>query len=133
MIVDCICSLRTLHLCYQDYALTHFIGILLTSMCCFVGYAWYTGNKPQVNTRAMVPSIASGFVWAIAQTGYFIAMTELGPETAFPVVATSPQIVAALWGVLVYHEVTGVRDLGLLVVAMLVGVAAVVCIACSRI
>jgi len=118
----------------QDYAFTHYCGILLTSMAYFMVYVLYMKNKPQVNNEAILPSIMSGFVWAIAQTCFFIATDKnnLGTDTAFPIVSGSPQVVASLWGVVVFREITNMKDLILLACAVIVCVSGVVGIGLSK-
>jgi len=118
----------------EDYAFTHYCGILLTSIIYFMVYALYMNNKPQVNHLALFPAIVSGFVWSIAQTCFFIATDKknLGTDTAFPIVSGSPQVIASLWGVLVFREVTKPRDLSILACAILFCVGGVSCIGLSK-
>jgi len=68
----------------------------------------------------------SGVMWAIAQTAWFVANSSLSLVIAFPLISMGPGIVGALWGVFVFKEITGTRNLLILCAAVLVaGVAAV--------
>merc|ERR1719411_408118 len=73
----------------EQYAFCHYSGILISSIMWFFIYCVYTGNKPQINNEATFPAICCGFLWAVAFTGFFIAMDtdNLGPDTTFPIVS----------------------------------------------
>jgi len=121
----------------EDYALSHFSGILLSTMSYFIIYAVYSKmyhQKPQVNAEAILPSILCGIVWAIAQIGFFTATDDqnLGTTTAFPIVSGSPQIIASIWGVFVFQEISSKKDLTILICAILVGITGIICMALSK-
>jgi len=65
---------------------------------------------------------------------FFIATDKnnLGTDTAFPIVSGSPQVVASLWGVVVFREITNMKDLILLACAVIVCVSGVVGIGLSK-
>ena len=58
----------------------------------------------------LIPALASGFVWSIAQIGWFVANTNLGLTMSFPLVCLGPSIVANTWGILLFKEIQGRRN-----------------------
>lgn len=116
-----------------DYVFSHFSGILLTSIFLFVIYALYRQNDPQVNNKVIVPGMLSGMIWAIAQSSWFIANQKLGLITSYPIISTGPGIIASLWGLLVFGEIKGARNLWILLGAILVSISAVTLITLSKV
>jgi len=57
---------------------------------------------------------------------------NLGPEVTFPIVGGTPQIIASLWGVCLFKEVKPGKNMLILAAAIGTGIAAVVCIAGSK-
>ena len=51
-------------------------------------------NSPFVNNQLLLPGLASGFMWAIAQVMFFVANSELGASIVFPVLGTGMQFLA---------------------------------------
>eukprot|EP01083_Nonionella_stella_P020255 56151_1 len=117
-----------------DYVFAVYNGIFLSSLVFFLIYNLYMKNKPQINTRAVFPSIIGGVVWAIAMDAYFIAMDKnnLGVETTFPIVSAGPQIISSLWGVLYYKEITGKRNILYLCAAITCSLLSVVLVTLSK-
>eukprot|EP01084_Bolivina_argentea_P167879 291242_1 len=118
----------------EQYAFCHYCGILISAIIYFILYCIYTKNKPQINNQATFPSMLCGFIWAVAFTGFFIAMDKqnLGPDTTFPIVSGSPQIVASLWGVLFFNEIKPGKNMLKLLTAILTGITAISCITASK-
>lgn len=118
----------------EQYAFCHYCGILISSIIWFTIYCIFTRNKPQINNSATFPSMICGFTWAIAFTGFFIAMdnNNLGPDATFPIVSGTPQIVASLWGVFLFKEVKPGKNMLVLCAAIGTGICAVACIAASK-
>jgi len=115
-----------------DYVFSHFTGILLTSLTWFLVYCWAMKNKPQINNRVILPGWLSGVLWGIADASWFIANDNLGLTTAFPIITTGPGLVASLWGVCIFGEVTGKRNLIVLMVAFTISLIAVALITLSK-
>jgi len=115
-----------------DYVFSHFTGIIITSLMWFLGYCALQDNNPQVNNRVILPGWISGVVWGIAQACWFIANDNLGITTAYPIITTGPGIVASLWGVCVFGEVKGKRNLSVLMVAFFLSFIAVAMITLSK-
>ena len=115
-----------------DYIFPHFSGIFLAAFVTFVLYGAATCNKPRVYAQTMLPALASGMIWAIAQIGFFYGNEALGQSISFPIIAVGPSLVGSLWGALVFKEIQGQRNFVLLGVAFAFVTGAALCIALSK-
>lgn len=93
-----------------EFALSHYIGIWLTSTAFMVGYAIYKKNNPFVNPRSLLAAMTAGTGWGMAQAGGFIANANLGLTTSFPIICTGPGVIGALWGIFAFKEIRGLRN-----------------------
>ncbi|KAJ1453143.1 CEO family-domain-containing protein [Pelagophyceae sp. CCMP2097] len=94
-----------------DFVFSHYCGILLTSISYFLFYCSYkqsTGQEPDVRGELFLPAFAS----------WFVANDALSFSVTFPLVTSGPGFVAAAWGVFVYGEIKGRRNLGFLTAAL---------------
>ena len=114
------------------YVFSHFCGIFLASTTYMLLYAAVMRNKPLVNREVILPAFVSGVMWAVAQTSWFVANDNLQLNVAFPIITTGPGLVAALWGVLVFQEITGARNYGLLIVASTLTIISGICVGMSK-
>ena len=71
-------------------------------------------------------------MWSVGMSAWFLANDNLQLNVAFPIVSTGPGLVAALWGVCVFSEITGKRNYALLGVASLLVVVSAICVALSK-
>jgi len=115
-----------------DYVFPHFTGIFLTSTFYFLCYCAYMNNRPRIYPEAILPAFASGIMWAIAQSCWFVANSALGFALAFPLITSGPGFIASMWGVCLFQEVKGVRNFTVLGVALIITVSSGLCIAMSR-
>jgi len=118
-----------------DYVFSHFCGIYITSTIYFMTYAILCpalNFKVFAPTEIIAPAFATGVMWAIAQVLGFITNSAISLVIAFPIFSTVPAIVASLWGILVFREITGVRNLALFLTAFLIAVPAVILDALSK-
>ncbi|KAI8761554.1 transmembrane protein 144 [Biomphalaria glabrata] len=116
-----------------DYTFAQFVGIYAASSVYFFLYCAFQKNKPKVYPSVILPGIVSGIMWGIATTCWFIANAELSEAISFPIVSTAPCAIASLfWGVLVFHEVKGVRNILILVLAFCVMATGVILAGLSR-
>lgn len=93
-----------------EFALSHYIGIWLTSTAFMVGYAIYKKNNPFVNPKSMLAALIAGTAWGIAQGGGFIANANLGLTTSFPIICTGPGVIGSLWGIFAFKEIRGTKN-----------------------
>ncbi len=49
-------------------------------------------------------------MWGLANVCYFLANNVLPQSVAFPISNSGPPIIANLWGVFLYKEITGRRN-----------------------
>eukprot|EP01114_Cavostelium_apophysatum_P010091 TRINITY_DN2352_c0_g1_i3.p1 TRINITY_DN2352_c0_g1~~TRINITY_DN2352_c0_g1_i3.p1 ORF type:complete len:357 (-),score=71.53 TRINITY_DN2352_c0_g1_i3:16-1086(-) len=115
-----------------DYVFSHFSGIFAMSTLIFLGYALIMRNKPMVYPEAILPGFVSGLLWSFAQISWFVANSNLPMVITFPMYSTGPGLLASLWGVVVFKEIKGRRNLALLAAAFVVVISAAVCIALSN-
>ncbi|XP_060707524.1 transmembrane protein 144-like isoform X2 [Hemiscyllium ocellatum] len=59
----------------------------------------------------------SGVMWAIANCCWFLANDFLSAVVSFPIITAVPGFIAALWGVLVFKEIKGLRNYIILSIA----------------
>jgi hypothetical protein len=115
-----------------DYIFPHFCGIFITSVAILQIYAMATRNAPRVYPEIVFPGFISGLMWAAAQVCWFIANARLDLSVAFPLISIGPGLVGALWGVFVFHELTGKKNYILLVVAFSLTFASAACTVLSK-
>jgi glucose uptake protein GlcU len=107
------------------FAFSHFAGIFLMSTFILIIYAIVKKNQPFMDQRTILPGLSAGIFWAIAQCGFFVGSIKLGLTIAFPMVSTGPAVISSLWGILVFKEITGRRNLmwmGLAFFTTLIGI-----------
>jgi glucose uptake protein GlcU len=118
-----------------NYVFSQFVGVLLTSWFYTIAYCFYNhvyGYKPFVNAESILPATVSGLIRGVALVSWFVANGELGFPVTFPIVTAGPGLVGALWGIFVFKEISGMRNLVILSCAMSITVLAMVLIAMSR-
>jgi len=105
-----------------DFVYSHFTGILMTSTLIVVVYCSVQRNVPHVYPEAILPGLLSGFLWAVSQTGWFIANSALSFVITFPILQAAPALIAVLLGYFIFRENRGRRNL------ILLGVAGALCV-----
>jgi len=118
-----------------DYVFIHFTGIILTSLGYFLLYTlyqWSMGSQPDIYPKAILPALLSGTMWSLAMVGWFTANEKLGFSITFPIVTSTPGLIAAIWGVVVFGEIKGAKNLLTLSAAFGLTVTACLLIALSR-
>ena len=116
----------------MDYVFSHFTGIYLAATFWFIVYCIQQRSNPKVYPQAILPALVSGLMWAIAQTAWFVANDALSLAVAFPIITSGPGIVSSLWGVFVFKEIRGTRNLVFLSLAIVLSVAGCVMIGLSK-
>lgn len=101
-----------------DYVFAHFSGIFLTSSIYFFIYIIFKKNQPNVYPKVILPAVISGVMWGIATACWFVANKALSEPVSFPIVSTGPGAIASLfWGVVVFKEIKGRRNILVLLLA----------------
>ncbi|NXS01525.1 TM144 protein, partial [Oxylabes madagascariensis] len=116
-----------------DYVFAHFSGIFLTSTIYFLIYCAVRKNKPYVYPQAILPGFVSGVLWAIANCCWFLANHYLSAVVSFPIITAGPGLVAAMWGVLVFKEIQGLKNYVLLSVSFCIILAGSLSTAFSKV
>eukprot|EP00997_Jenningsia_sp_PLL12_P008233 NODE_4975_length_612_cov_59.285968_g4290_i0.p1 GENE.NODE_4975_length_612_cov_59.285968_g4290_i0~~NODE_4975_length_612_cov_59.285968_g4290_i0.p1 ORF type:complete len:138 (-),score=19.64 NODE_4975_length_612_cov_59.285968_g4290_i0:12-425(-) len=116
-----------------DYVFAHFCGIIVTSTLYLVLYIIRLRFQPQVYPHIVLPGLVSGVMWAIAQTMWFIANDSLGIVVAFPLVVSLPPLVSCCWGVLLFKEIKGSKNLSILGLAFATVAVGVTLITVSKV
>ncbi|XP_041358403.1 transmembrane protein 144-like isoform X2 [Gigantopelta aegis] len=103
-----------------DYVFAHFCGIYLASTFYFLLYCAVNKNRPKIYPKVILPGIVSGVMWAVATGFWFIANSALSEPVSFPIITTVPAAIASLvWGVLVFKEIRGRRNILILLLGVL--------------
>lgn len=109
---------------YLDYMFSYYTGILLASLIYFVIYCAIKKNKPIIYPQIILPGLISGWMWGVANVCYFLATNALNQAISFPISNCGPPIVASFWGIVLYKEIKGIRNLLILGTGFSVAIAA---------
>lgn len=117
-----------------DHLYAHFTGIWLTSAGYLMLYICALRNRPRaVHPEVMLPGFVSGCVWGVAMVCWFIANAQLEVVISFPMVTMGPGLVNLAYGCILFGEIRGRRNYGLLAAAIGIYLAASVCIVLSKV
>jgi len=116
----------------MSYVFSHYCGIALTTLAFFVTRRVAAPGRCYLGREVALPGYLSGIMWGLAQVGWFQANGVLSYVVAFPIIVGVPGIIAALWGVGVFGENRGRRNLTLLAVIIAVQALGVTLIAVSK-
>ncbi|XP_009323499.1 PREDICTED: transmembrane protein 144 isoform X2 [Pygoscelis adeliae] len=109
-------------------------GILYGSSFVPVLYIKDHGRRNEtIYTGASQFGFVSGVLWAIANCCWFIANHYLSAVVSFPIITAGPGLVAAMWGVLVFKEIKGLKNYVLLSVAFCIVLAGSLSTAFSKV
>ncbi|XP_014786458.1 transmembrane protein 144 isoform X2 [Octopus bimaculoides] len=100
-----------------DYVFAHFCGIYLTASTYFCIYVIFMRNRPVVYPKAILPGIISGIMWGVATACFFVANAVLLEPVSFPIITSGPMLIASAWGVLLFKEIKGLRNMLILFLA----------------
>jgi glucose uptake protein GlcU len=53
-----------------------------------------------------LPGLASGTLWALGQASFFVANENLSQTVSFPIITMMPGVIASLWSVFYFHEIS---------------------------
>lgn len=115
-----------------DYIFTHFTGFLLMTLVAFMVYNILMKNRPVVYPRLALPAFISGLLVGLAQVGWYIGNKNLSFNITFPINTSGPSVVASLWGIIVFREIRGVKQLTLVTIAIIVSILGVIFITLSK-
>ncbi|GAB1601687.1 transmembrane protein 144-like isoform X1 [Argonauta hians] len=116
-----------------DCVFAHYCGIYLTGSVYFTLYIIYKRNKPVVYPKAILPGILSGMMWAVATACFFVANTILEEPVSFPIITSGPMLIASAWGVILFKEIKGTRNMVILFLAFTLTIATAVLAGLSKV
>ncbi|CAK6968312.1 transmembrane protein 144b [Scomber scombrus] len=93
-----------------DYVSAQCSGIFVASTVYFAIYCAAMNNRPRVYSRAILPGLLTGLMWALGTYCWFLANNYLSAVITFPIVTAGYGLVAALWGSLVFKEIRGLAN-----------------------
>ncbi|UJR28503.1 hypothetical protein I4U23_009741 [Adineta vaga] len=102
------------------YISSQYAGILFSSTIYFIIYAVLKRNRPTINASIALPAMMSGFMWAVANIGFIVAISSLKSAVAYPIVSVLPGIVTSLWSLFWFREIQGKRNYIFLAIGMVV-------------
>jgi len=118
-----------------NYVFSQYLGILLTSWTytvLYCIYCYYHDVHPYITSEIFIPATASGIIWGIAETSYFLANGKLGFPITFPIISSGPGLIGSLWGVFVYQEIHGQDNLRMLALAFCITIPALILVGVSH-
>lgn len=118
-----------------NYVFPQFTGILLASWSYTVIYflwKYSQGQQPFVNPDCIIPATISGIMWGIACIAWFVANGKLGFAVAFPIITSGPGFIGSLYGIFLFKEITGQKNLMLLGAAFLITVPGLIMVALAH-
>ena len=77
--------------------------------------------------KIILPCFANGIIGSCGSAAWFFANQNLGLIISFPIIGAGPGIVSALWGVLVFKEIKGMKNFVVLISAFVAVIAATLC------
>jgi glucose uptake protein GlcU len=94
-----------------DYFFSFSTGMLVTSVVYFTIYCIVKGNRPDLYPEIVLPGILSGLMFGIGTVCFYLSANVLSQAISSPISCSGPPIVASLWGVFLYKEIKGWRNL----------------------
>lgn len=95
-------------------------------------YGQHPSFLPAIPGEMILPCIFSGFLWAIAQSFWFLANLKLGFSITFPIISAGPGFVGSLWGIFIYGEIKGRENYIYLVSSFCITIVGIVMIVCAH-
>lgn len=114
-----------------DCVFSHFCGIFLTSFTYFLFYCFYK-KKPLLYPKIIIPGFFSGILWSLADIAWFVSNEKLGQSISFPIVTSTPNIIASLWSICLFKEICGKRNYLLLTIALSLTILSSIVISLSK-
>ncbi|CAB3408944.1 unnamed protein product [Caenorhabditis bovis] len=99
------------------YLFSFFCGILPTATAILVIYSLIKKNSPSIPPTLVLPALMAGVLFAFGIAGFFIGNERLSQTIAYPICSFLPGVIVSLWSVFYFKEITGKRNLYLLLTA----------------
>ena len=115
-----------------DYAFPYTTGIFLMATLLLVVYSVIKLNKPKIYPQILLPGLISGAMWATATMVWIYVNGILSSSISFPVVTSGPPIVSSIWGIVVFREIQGKKNLLFFLFALLIILSGVLLVTLSE-
>ena len=102
-----------------DYAFPYTVGIFLMGTLVLVVYCFIKLNKPSINPQVLLPGLFSGGLWAAGALVWIYVNGILSSSITFPIVSSGPPIISSIWGILVFREIRGKKNLFLFILSFI--------------
>lgn len=116
---------------YLDYLFSYYTGVFLSAFLIFIVYCMVKKNNPVLNPKLVLPGLLSGGMNSVATILYFLATSALSQSVTFPIANCGPNIFSNLWSIVVYKEIRGRRNIGILCSGFVMAIGASVLIGLS--
>jgi glucose uptake protein GlcU len=115
----------------MDYVISHFSGVLVFTILAF-GCFKLLSPSCYIGKDVVAPGLIAGILWGIAQVCWFKANAVLSYVVAFPIIVGIPGVIAAVWGVVLFGENRGRKNMALLGIIIFLQAVSLICIAMSK-
>mmetsp|Transcript_11942 Transcript_11942/g.15481 ORF Transcript_11942/g.15481 Transcript_11942/m.15481 type:complete len:359 (-) Transcript_11942:134-1210(-) len=118
-----------------NYVFSLFTGIFCAStayLLVYIGSSQFREKDAFVGRHLILPGLAAGVMWGVADACWLVANEALGFSIAFPIITTGPGFLALLLGIFWFKEIRGKRNYIYITLAFVTTTVAVVCIGRSR-
>ena len=105
-----------------DHIFSYYTGILCSSIIYFIIYCIAKRNNPILYPKTILPGLVSGIMWGLANLCLFFSVNALNQAISYPISCSGPPIVASLWGVLLYREIKGLKNLIFLMIGFAISI-----------
>ncbi|EOD37441.1 hypothetical protein EMIHUDRAFT_252101 [Emiliania huxleyi CCMP1516] len=114
-----------------DYVISHFTGVLLLTIVAFVVFK-LAAPSCYIGKDVVLPGLIAGILWGIAQVCWFKANAVLSYVIAFPIIVGIPGVIAAMWGVVLFGENKGRKNMICLSIIIVLQAISLILIATSK-
>jgi len=103
-----------------NYIVSFGIGVLIVTPICSILYFVFRWRVPKLQVRvALLPGLITGFIWNVGNFCSIYATLYLGLTIGFPLTQLA-LVVSGLWGIVVFHELSGLRTLSIWTLSLLI-------------
>lgn len=115
-----------------DYFFSFTFGIFITATIVFIIYAIIKKNKPYINSSVALPALVAGVLWTTGQSSFFVANENLSQSISFPIITTFPGVIASLWSIFYFHEISSKTNIIKLTIACSITIIGVIIVSLSK-
>lgn len=106
-----------------DYVFSMFTGGLISTFIYYVFYCIIEKNKPYVNPTSILPGCANGWIWGVGVSCFQFSNSVLSQAVTFPIALGLQSLMGVLYGVFLFKEIRGERNLVILILGFIATVS----------